>query len=183
MPENRPQPQFRAVSDRRVPGVRRVIQVPNPASATDWQQLVPGGRTWRFVAGTFTLNTSATAGSRIPNMALFFANQRIWVGGSSTNMSTISSSYFLSFTGPTPTNAGNATAGSFSSFGVRDIWLPTGAGIGTVSGLQTGDTYTNIFCLIEELFEDEATILQEQELQAEQLADAIAGTPTPLSGL
>jgi hypothetical protein len=61
------------------PGVRQVINVPNPAAGADWTYTVPGGQMCKVVAGTFTVAIAADSGaSEYLFVALGSAGITVW---------------------------------------------------------------------------------------------------------
>ena len=182
MPDNRPAPEFRStVSDRHVPGVRRVVTVASPAAATDWSVTVPGGRTWKIVLGQWQLVTSSNAGNRYVRAQFTIHNQVVWTSVDNTAFTLTSNTETISV-------ATSATAGvynnanGYSVLNIPQLWLPDGSQFGTQTSFQTGDQYQSIRLLVEELFEDEVSILHERQQQAAADAAAIAGIARQIGG-
>lgn len=163
-------PTFLTREDRRLPGVRRLLQVPTPAAGADWLATVPGGRQWRILAGRWRLVTSAIVANRSPGTQIqvdgipIFENllQSSLAASSTADLSSIDNSV----------NAVGQWVGSKWLAYIPGIWLSPGMAIGSETVLMdVGDQYSNIRLYIEECYADNTQLSEAHlERQAEERA-------------
>lgn len=134
-----------------LPGVRRVVQVPEPAAGADWTVTVPGGMQWYILSGTATLTTSATVDNRQPVITETVDGVTIWPGlqslsfGASTTkvIPVLLDGGFVS---------GAATEGDIFLAAPSNL-LPPGTVIASDTALlQVGDQWSAISLWVEEVY-------------------------------
>ena len=164
-------PRFITREGKILPGVRRVVNVPQPAAGSDWQVIVPSGVMWRILGGEQTLVTDATAGNRYPAVAVFVEGFRVFhsgngnaVAASQTGYSTIEDVWSVN------------TAGALSGYGYLQcptMWLPSQAVFRSYRTLiGAGDQWENVTLLIEELYATDQVLSEwhEREMEAYRAA-------------
>lgn len=133
------------------PGVRRVVQVANPAAGNDWSVAVPGGVQWLILAGNATLTTSATVASREVYGNLYVQNELVFkqpgLGGIAA--STVTSLNIVT----DPGLLANYEAYSNGLIPSPLIPLPPGTIVSvTTTNLQVGDQWSGIMIWVEEYY-------------------------------
>lgn len=147
-----------------LPGVRRVVQVPNPAAGTDWTVTVPAGVQWFVTAGVAQLTTSATVDNRQVALEVTVNGSTVWYARNGTThaASTIFVYNFSSTVANVPLSG--TETGVLVSF--PPGYLSPGTVIGTSTNLlQAGDQWSGIVLWIEEVY---VTDSQLSEIQRER---------------
>ena len=142
---------FLSHSGQILPGVRRTLPVNKPAADTDWKVTVPSGVQWNVRAGTATLVTSATAGSRYAGVTVTVDGLLTW-SITSNAAQAASETYPYSFTAST--SSGYYASSAYGSvLPLPDMWLPEGTVIASLTfGLLAGDQWQNIALSVEEVY-------------------------------
>lgn len=147
-----------------LPGVRRVVQVPNPAPATGWNVTVPAGVQWYVLAGYADLATDATVGNR-------FIGMKLTVNG--VLVKNVATSGAIAPSSTAPVNFGSGpgvqsgqTGAVYGLVPLSNGLLPTGSNVAmTASGYGAGDQWSSIALWIEEVY---VTDSQLSEIQRER---------------
>jgi hypothetical protein len=125
-----------------------VLQTTTVPATTEWQFRVPAGTRWRVNYGTFTLVTSALAGSRVPLVA-FYDSTGPQIGMAFPPAGQpASTNYTYSFV-PGGAAVSNGTLQQIS--GPADLLLDSGDAIQSFTvGIETGDQYSAIYLQVQE---------------------------------
>lgn len=149
-----------------LPGVRRVVQVTNPAAGADWTVTVPAGVMWEVRAGVATLTTSATVDTRVPTMGVTVDDTLVW---SVPWPSGQAAGKVVTF--PVGTGMANGAVyanGSSPALLLPDDLLPQGAVIATSTALlQVGDQWSGISLWVEEVYVTDPQLSEDARLHAE----------------
>lgn len=146
-----PVPRFVSREGRVLPGVRRVVPIPNPNPATDWTVPVQGGRQWRIQGGSATLTTDATAGQRFVGLDVTLDGVRLHHLVDSVGVAP-STAAPVSIVAPAMAAAtGDRTFAMAIS--APDFWMPAGAILSSLtSAFGAADQWSNINLWVEELW-------------------------------
>ena len=142
---------FLTHSGKILPGVRRIVHVPNPAAGADWQTVVPAGVQWRILSGIATLTTSAAAGNRGATSTVIVDGVLIWNGHSSAFTAGSTAQVY-------PIVVGGANEQTYITNGVESLWYqdvfyPQGSVIGTsTSSINVADQWSAISLWVEEVY-------------------------------
>lgn len=173
--ENRPRPRFRSsLTDRLLPGVRRVIRPGGPAAGADWGPIGPtGGRVWRVLGGLGFLTTSAAVANRTPGILLTDGNENVLRSFAPASIAagvTSRVGFWLGQEVPGP-----AGSGLFPQVPLPSFWIPEGWNLSSSTDqLQAADQWSPPFLIVEELYEAWQDITL-HELAEEEEALAAAG--------
>ena len=173
---------FLSHTGRVLPGVRRIVNVPNPAAGHDWLATVPGGVQWVVLGGMSTLVTSAAVANRVPSSVVTVEGFTVvsvlsgfGVSASNTNAFPIVTSTVL----------GVLTSETDQSFLLYPLTpLPEGAKIGvTTTGLAAADQWSTISLWVEEIYVTDPQLSSieiaredEKRIEAQELQQYLAQT-------
>lgn len=133
------------------PGVRRVFVAPQPAAATDWSVIVPGGVLWKISAANVTLTTSATVGNRTPNLKLTIDALTVWQAQASAQLAASQSATISFASGVTVSNLQGTGLNSIAP--IPGILLPQGSVIASNTvGLAAADQWSQVNLYVEEYY-------------------------------
>ena len=165
-------PRFITREGKILPGVRRVVNVPQPAAGSEWSVQVPAGVTWRVLGGQYSFGTSAVVGNRI--ITLQSVIDVAVVAWTFYNATIPASNGITVIVLPGPNfSTGTALNGRTQLF-MPYMFLPAGAIIGSwSSGLDAGDQYSGIHLYIEELYATDAVLSEWHEREMEAYRAAI----------
>ena len=166
-----PPARFLAESDKVLPGIRGVINVPAPAAASEWSVAVPGGQRWKLVGGQATLTTSATVANRNGGVQITSLGVLIYVNVNTFNV-TASTNHVYVYQQGTTTNA-SGTIGTTNWIPTLCPWLIQGDTIGSLTGnLSAGDQYSAISLVFEQYYltDDQLTEFAQQRIAAQEWA-------------
>lgn len=159
---DRTPPRFVSREGLVLPGVRRTINVPNPAAGAGWSVAVPGGVQWRVLEAQYSFVSDAVVANRIPRIEYVQGGNVTWFRGSLT----ITASSNITIVG----NISDAPSGadqqvfSFLYCPMPKWWLDPGDSVqGLVSAIDPGDQVSNIFLIIEELYATNADLSEAAE--------------------
>jgi len=152
--ENRPRPRFRSsVTDRLLPGVRRVLLIPPPAAGFEWGPVGPGGgRVWRLLGGFTFLQTSAAVANRTPGINISDGNENV-IRSYAPGVVAAGVSQRVGYW---PASSAPGAGGSplIDNVPVPELLIPGGWTIASQTDLiQAADSYTTVALVIEEIYE------------------------------
>lgn len=128
----------------------RVVQVTQPAAATDWSVTVPGGKVWAPLAFTATFVTDANVANRDLSLQIGDQTNLLAAFDAVANQAAGQTNVVTYCTGG-GLGAGGTTHGT-STTPIPDLALPAGFTISShTTNLQVGDQWSNIVCWVEEL--------------------------------
>lgn len=152
---------FLSLEGRRLPGIRQLVAVPQPAVATDWTAVVPGGQEWRILTCRARLVTDATAGNRQPELT--FTSQdgtAFWRSGWASAIPASLTVQVFGAVYSAPVTA--IAAGSDSQIVLPPVWLPAGYRFGTtVNAVGAADQWSSIVLFVEQLYSTDETLRKE----------------------
>lgn len=166
-------PVFLSPYGRRLPGVRRAVNIAAPAAGADISLKVPGGVMWRVVSLHATLTTSAVAGSRFPGWVVKVDG--VTVVNYSAGISNTANGGPNDFT--FAPGAGAAVQAAFFSgwIPIPDFIMPSNAVFGPITnGLLAGDQWSAGGLLIEELYVTDQELSERREHDLDDMRAAYA---------
>lgn len=149
-----------------LPGVRRIVNVSEPAVATEWSVAVPAGVQWRILGGTAALHTDATVANRQPNAIVTIEGVQV---SSAVSPATITAGSDVTYTAITDVVVANDTVHNDKQGLIYPfVFIPQGGTIGTSgSNLQAGDQWSAIALWVEEVYVTDAQLSEAARIEAE----------------
>lgn len=149
-----------------LPGVRRIVNVKNPAAGADWSVTVPAGVQWKVIGGAANFTTSATVDSRHPFMIVKWDGYRLSTAGTVVSIAA-SSGLTLGITSD-PAVAYAIGVAQEVGLTLPNLYFPDGTTIGTnTASLQAGDQWSSIALWVEEVYVTDAQLSEDARLHAE----------------
>lgn len=164
-------PRFLSREGRVLPGVKRVITVPQPAAGAGWAVTVPGGRQWRVQGGAALLTTDATAANRLPVVQLSDQTSVWWDVAPDASVPASTAQRFS--LGAGVAQGGANVAGFPIVLPLPDMFLPAGTRLAvTTTAEDVNDQWSAVALMVEESYLDdqELTILHLEVEAAERAA-------------
>lgn len=167
-------PLFLTQSGRTLPGARRVVTVPAPAAGADLVVKVPGGRLWRVLTGFVTFTASAVVANRFPRLQLLDGGQVFWEGGEATALTAgLTRRYSIAAGGLQATGAVSPAPNQLFMplvhlHGEQQIVTSTAA-------IDVGDQWSAMRLLIEELYFDDAELVELEDRIHERIRRLLHG--------
>ena len=145
------EPLFLTIYDKVIRGVRRVVNVPQPAAGAEWSVTVPGGVQWRINLAVGELQTSAVAGGRIVGLEVAEPGSTPVVYYFQFTMGASAAWVFQWVIGspayPTATNVDHPL------MGIGPYWIPGGSTVASSTrNADAGDQWSNVRLVVEEAY-------------------------------
>lgn len=157
---------FLSHTGRVLPGVRRVVQVPNPAAGADWSVTVPAGVQWRVLSGVSTLTTSAIAATRHPTIDVTVDDVLVYIGPFSASIVANAAAQFSIYVDVASPIVASGTSDPFMIMPF-DI-IPQGGVIAShTNSLEAGDQWSATSLWVEEVYVTDAQLSEDARLHAQ----------------
>lgn len=165
--DSRDMPRFITGEGKRLPGVRRVVNVANPAAGADWSVAVPSGVMWRLTTGVATLTTSAAVANRLPGLSFVTSDGMIYRSpdDNAIGANVVANRVYVC----NGVNAQTVNNNSWSEVAVPDMWIPSGTLISSnTTAIDVADQWSNIHLFVGELYATDQLLSEwhERELEA-----------------
>jgi hypothetical protein len=159
---------FLTDAGRILPGVRRLVNVPSPASGADFTQVVPGGVMWRVSSAQAFYLASATVASRNIGVSLSVNGSTVWLSRN-TSALTASQQATMNFASGLPLFLGGGNGSDILIPLPQAVIPPGGVIASSTNQLQAGDQWSGIAMWIEEYYFTDQLL---SELEREREHDA-----------
>lgn len=164
-------PRFITGEGKRLPGVRRVVKVANPAAGTDWSVAVPSGVMWRLATGVATFTASAAVANRFPGLSFVTSDGMIFRSpdGNAIAANVVSNRTYVC----NGINAQTINNGQWSEVAVPDVWIPSGTLVSSnTTAMDVADQWSNINLYVEELYATDQLLSEWHEREMEAIRAA-----------
>lgn len=163
------------------PGIRQVVQIPNPATATDFSVTVPGGQMWYIIGGYATFAASATVNSRYITFTETIDNIPIWYVADPTFLTASQFKSYAITAAPIP--SAYAANGEAGLLGLMPGVLPSGSVFkSTTANISAGDQWSQIALYVEKYYFTDAQ-LSELEVAKEAAERALIAAELQQAGI
>lgn len=131
-------------------GTQKIVNVPQPATATDWTYTLPGGYFYRLLAGTFVFTASAVASNRISMTQVTDGVNVLFRTGNNAAQVASTTNYWTIAVGVSGSIAVQNAGSTVSPF--APVWMHPSYVIQSFStNLQAGDQFSQIVLWLEQL--------------------------------